>query len=130
MKQQRERLGALARRDASTTLAICRRRRLGDQHDMPGRGIAIEEIDRHQRGDAADLGREIAPAGADGMRDAAPGVGDQAGHLLDAGAGSADDADVAAAARRWRSASGTPAMMAVPQSGPMTKQLEIARSRA
>ena len=59
-------------------------------------GIGIERIDRHQRRDAADLGLEIAPAGADRVRDAAAGARDQAGDLLDAGARRADDADVAA----------------------------------
>ena len=63
---------------------------------MLGRRIGIEQIDRHQRGDAADLLLEVAPADADRVRNALAGLRDQAGHFLHAGAGRADDADVAA----------------------------------
>ena len=71
-------------------------RRLRDQHDVLRRRIGIERVDRHQGGDGADLGLEVAPAGADRMADAAAGARDQARHFLDAGARGADDADVAA----------------------------------
>ena len=59
-------------------------------------GVGVERVDRHQRGDRADLGLEVAAAGADGVADAAAGARDQAGHFLHAGARRADDADVAA----------------------------------
>ena len=62
---------------------------------MPGGGVAIEEIDGRQCGDAANLRRKITATRAEGVRNAAPRVGDEAGDLLDAGAGRADDADVA-----------------------------------
>ena len=45
---------------------------------MLGAVVGVERIDRHQGRDRADLGFEVAPAGADRMADAAAGARDQA----------------------------------------------------
>ena len=60
--------------------------------------VAGQELDGLQRGDARRrLGVEVPAAGPDGVRDAAAEPMDQARHLLEPGAGGADEADGAAA---------------------------------
>src|SRR5262245_9810111 len=64
-----------------------RRRGLGDEQDHLRGGVSRQGLDRLQCGDAADLGVEVATAGADGVRDAAAQPVHQARHFLDAGSG-------------------------------------------
>src|SRR5215211_1698823 len=69
----------------------------GDDHHPLGPLVGGQEVEGAEGHDAADLGGEVAAADADGVGDADPGGVEEAGDLLDAGAGGADDADRAAA---------------------------------
>ena len=71
------------------------RRRLGDNADNVGGVMVLERHDSVLNGNGADLGVKVAATGTDGMHAAATHTVDGAGDFLDAGARSADDADVA-----------------------------------
>ena len=107
-----------AARTGSATDARPAAWRSGRSRSVPGSAPSALERREHHR--AADPLVEIAAADADRLRDARAEPIDQAAHLLQAGPGRADQADRARAGRRWRSPSGTPSRIAVPQSGPIT----------
>ena len=73
------------------------RRRFGHQHDHAGLAVGGERGQTLQHRDAADGLAQVAPTGAQRLRDAAALVVDAAAELLQAGARCGDDADVAAA---------------------------------
>ncbi len=60
--------------------------------DDPGRRVCFQHIQAHEGRDPAHRIRQIVAARADGMRNPAAGLVDQAGELLDAGAGRPDHA--------------------------------------
>ena len=68
-------------------------RRLGDDHDHARAGIRREQLQARTRHQPADLGRQVAAADADRVRDADVRGVEQAAHLLDARPGGADDPD-------------------------------------
>ena len=69
------------------------RRRLGDEQQRLGLVVGGEHVHRLAEHDPADVGRQVAPADADDLRDADAGGVEQAGRLLRAGARGGDDAD-------------------------------------
>ena len=70
---------------------------LETMHDHLGFRIADEDFDGHLEGDRADFFRQVAPAGADAVGDAAAQLVDAGGDLLQTGAGSRNHADGALA---------------------------------
>ena len=69
------------------------RGRLRDDERDSRVDVRRERFERLERGETADGGVEVTPAGADRMRDTTAEAMHEARHLLDAGSGGSDDAD-------------------------------------
>ena len=91
-EQGDDRLGEAAQ-TGRDLLAHCLCRRLGDDDQNLDGLILLHRVDHIHHRDAADRSGQVASAGADCVVDALAQTVNDGGQLLDAGAGSADDAD-------------------------------------